>query len=75
MSVSDKYIAIKTDGKIEVHAHSTLFNYVTLCGMDGNDPLLNMETVDLPKGAKIDCDHCLAVFKEARKFSKADFKS
>jgi hypothetical protein len=55
-----KYFATKTAGVVTVHLPHTSGNYYTLCGEDGDDPSVNVDSVavDVPKGAKINCPEC-----------------
>jgi len=75
----DKLVTITDDHEDKgylTHASSMMIgDYVTLCGLDGNDddPILNQVTIPTPKGAKIDCRACLFIWAEAKRFRKSDF--
>jgi len=70
-----KYVAILTGGVVKVHLPHTNGNYATLCGMDGDDPdpVVDQETVSVPKDAKVDCDDCIAIWSVCRQFTARDF--
>lgn len=69
-----RFIAIKCDDLVEVHADGTGlgFGYATLCGMDGADPVAGQYPADLPKRPKINCEECRALIVEARRWTKRD---
>lgn len=67
-----RFVAISSDGQVEVHAASTAANYSTLCAMDGDDPGVGQEPTALPKGARITCPDCIRTILEARAFRKTD---
>lgn len=68
-----KYVAVKVEGVINVHLPHTDGNYYTLCGLDGADEWVEQEIVGVPKGAKVDCVHCLRIWETCKEFSKKDF--
>lgn len=67
-------IAVSRYGEVEVHFKDRTGNYATLCGMDGNDNsnLVGQETVELPHGAKVNCDECARLFYYVRSLSASD---
>ena len=72
---SSQYVAISICGEIEIHAPAGAgADYATLCGLDGDDPILEHVTVKIPHGAKIDCKDCWAIFEAAKELRKTDFK-
>ncbi len=76
-----RLVTIECDGVVETHLPHMDGNYATLCGLDGNDydeygvfdNGVNQKTVRTPRGAKVDCEHCYAIWVEAHKFSKDVF--
>jgi len=71
-----RYIAIEVeDEPMKVHAESSLAGYTTLCGLDGGTAGTDQRQVALPKRAKIDCEQCLQIFTEARRFRMTDFSA
>jgi hypothetical protein len=70
-----KYIAIKIDDTITVHAAGDAGGgYDSLCGIDANDPAIGHSEVDVPRGAKIDCDICKGHFLQWKSLRKSDFE-
>jgi hypothetical protein len=70
-----KYVAILHDGVISVHLPHPTGNYATICGDDGDDPAPEVDSVevDVPKGAKVDCEHCKNIWKVAMLYTAKDF--
>jgi hypothetical protein len=69
-----RYIAIEVeDQPMQVHAASSMAGYTTLCGLDGGTAGASQRQVDLPRKAKIDCEQCLQIFTESRRFRVTDF--
>jgi hypothetical protein len=69
-----RYIAIEVeDEPMKVHAASALAGYTTLCGLDGGTAGTDQRQVELPRKAKIDCEQCLQIFTESRRFRMTDF--
>lgn len=67
------FVAIESDGEVEIHAESPDGNsYATLCGLDGDDfgegSQVNQRTVELPKRPKITCVGCQLIIETARKY-------
>jgi hypothetical protein len=72
--MSDRYIAVRVEGHVEVHARAVAGgNYITLCGLDGDDPGTQQEPAKLSLSAKIDCEFCQQLILAARRYSKKDF--
>lgn len=58
-------ISIEIDGVVEHHIEPVDSSaYATICGLDGNDG--DQFTVDTPKGAKINCDSCVAIWQACK---------
>jgi hypothetical protein len=73
-----RLVAINVGGSVEVHACGREIpgDYDTLCGVDANDPAIgHFGIVDLPKGAKIDCQQCRGIFEATRALRRTDFAS
>ena len=70
-----KYIAVEIDDQITVHAHDATGNYTTLCGLDGDDthPDSSQSPVAVPRGAKINCRHCKAIWDRCKEYRASDF--
>jgi len=71
-----KYVAVKIDDEIQIHLPHTTGNYYTLCGLDGADEAasVNQSTVNVPKGAKVNCVECLHIWELCKQFSAKDFE-
>ena len=73
-----KFCAVEIEGKVTIHlpnpAHAG--GWFTLCGLDGDDPSHGIEqkTVDVPKGARVDCRECYQIWKLAQEFERVDFE-
>lgn len=72
---TDKYVALSHMGEIEIHLPDTTQNYATLCGMDGDDPHLSVQQAEapIPRGAKVTCQLCYAIWKVAQRYSRSEF--
>lgn len=70
-----RYVAIITDGVLEIHLPHEDGNSATLCGLDGDDPnrAIQQEWVDVPKGAKVNCRLCWGIFQTCKAFTARDF--
>lgn len=68
-----KFVSVKIDGQITTHLPDAAGNYATLCGLDGHDSAIGQEECATPKGAKVDCVHCTAIFFTCREFKPRDF--
>jgi hypothetical protein len=70
-----RFVAVEIDGTVGVRLPDALGNYETLCGLDGNDdsPGVGQSPASVPRGAKVDCPHCTAIWLTARKFKQSDF--
>lgn len=71
-----KAIGVITNQGVEWHAYGAVHDYVTLCGMDGNDPAVDQfGTVGASRGQKITCAQCLAIFRAVRelRLTERDF--
>lgn len=67
------YVAIETEGKVNVHADGVVSNYATLCGLDGEDSKVEQRRVPLDIGARIDCPHCIGLIRTAKIYREKDF--
>lgn len=70
---ADRYIAVRIDGQLTVHAVGSDGDYPTLCGTDDLDPAIGLEQADLPKRPKITCSVCKGLILHARTYTKRDF--
>lgn len=70
-----KYVAIVTEGVLEIHLPHWNGDSATLCGLDGDDPnsAVQQEWVDVPKGAKANCSLCWSIFRTCKDFTVRDF--
>ena len=68
-----KFVAIEAQGVVRVHLPHTTGNYDTLCGLDANDPGVQHFPASVPKGAKVDCPDCKAIWAVAKCFRATDF--
>ncbi len=66
-------ITIDIAGQSQTHIAFTDHGYATLCGLDGDDSGISMQTVDTPKGAKVGCAQCKSIWEEARNWRDSDF--
>ena len=71
-----KFVAVKSYGVVKIHLPHTNGNYYTLCGMDGDDDSASVDQhiVSVPKGAKVNCDDCIAIWEICKDYSDKDFK-
>ncbi len=71
-----KYVAILTHGKITIHFPNPTGNYATLCNMDGDDIQADVDQTSLsvPRGRKVDCTDCIAIFDVCNQFSEKDIQ-
>jgi len=67
-------VAVRTQGVLEIHFPAENSTYMTYCGLDGNDdlPSVDQQTVKLPKGAKVNCPHCISLFHFSASLSLLD---
>ena len=70
-----KFVAILIDGEITIHADRAAGNYDTLCGLDGNDPGIGHTAAECPKGSKINCSDCWAIWQAAQGLRARDFEA
>ena len=70
-----KYVAIKIGGLVTVHLPHTTGDYLTLCGLDGDDPdsAVAQQMVDAPQGDRVDCVECWNIFCVCKRFTARDF--
>lgn len=71
--MSDRFIAVRCEGVVHVHAIGTVGDYATLCALDGYDDGVEQEIADLPKRPKITCPDCQMLILFARTYTKKDF--
>jgi len=67
-----KFIRINVEGEIDSHIGSNIGNYVTLCGLDGDDPAIGQST-EKEGGEKITCEACRNIWNVCRNIKKLDF--
>lgn len=72
-----KYIAVRMNDEVIVHLPGAIGDYATLCGLDGNDDSRSVDQhpTDVPRNAKVNCAHCSALWKTARRYSAKDFST
>ena len=72
-----KIVAVLSQGEVGVHFPHFNGNSYTLCGLDGDDPnpLVDQIIVDVPVGAKVDCQTCIQIFEFVSGLSHQDIKS
>lgn len=54
-------------GDIETHIPGASGDYVTLCGLDGDDPHESVQQHIVEAGPVVDCHQCKAIWAMARK--------
>lgn len=71
----DRLVTVVMDGEMLTHLPGAIFDYATLCGMDGNDDArdVNQSTIPTPLGARVNCDHCRLIWEECRNWRTSDF--
>ncbi len=69
-----EFVAIEIDGKLTIHADDPTGNYATLCGCDGDDPIVGQIVAVVPRGRKINCQHCYGIWLKSREYKASDFK-
>lgn len=70
--LAEKFVAVRSDGVVAVHAADCAGNYATLCGMDGDDSGADQEPAELPKRPKVNCATCIQIIEHARSYRKSD---
>lgn len=70
--MAEPIVTIKAFEGTRTHFVHPNGEYATICGMDGDDDneAVMQETIDTPKGAKVDCEHCIAIFDQCKKYSE-----
>lgn len=68
-----KFVTVKCDDETLTHLPAAA-DYATLCGLDGDDPAIGLYTLPTPKGAKIDCEQCQAIWLLCKQFRSSSFK-
>lgn len=72
---SSQFVAVSIDGNVGIHAPSGAGpDYSTLCGVDPDDPVIGHYHAKVPRGVKIDCDQCRAIYDAAKLLRVSDFK-
>jgi hypothetical protein len=76
MSSDGKFVGVMVAGALTVHMASTNANHATLCGMDGDDPhsAVDQRPTSVPRGKKINCKNCLAIWQVAKQYRASDFE-
>ena len=73
-----RFVAIIDNGVRSVHisGDQLMGDYETLCGMDGHDdsPDVKQSMGKVKRGEKIDCEHCIDIWKACKRYSASDFK-
>ena len=65
-----KYPFIIVEGDGDSHIGSTLANYSTLCGLDGDDEGSDQRTIGMSD--KVSCKHCIGIWLECRAIPRRD---
>lgn len=68
-------ITIKCDDDTFTHIATDRGSYATICGLDGDDPVVGQKTVKTPRGQKVDCPHCCAIWCDIQQWQAEDFDS
>lgn len=68
------YVAVESDGVVEVHLPAISDNYATLCGLDGDDSKVGQRPAVVPRGTKVNCPQCQAIFELCKSYSRKDFE-
>lgn len=68
-----RLVTVVVDGDTNVHLPGATSDYVTLCGLDGDDPGAAMYTIATKRGAKVDCEQCQAIWQLCKQFRSASF--
>jgi hypothetical protein len=72
--MASKYVAVESDGIVEVHLPaSATGNYLTLCGLDGDDSAVGQHPAEVPRGARVTCAGCRGIWQTAKQFRDSDF--
>jgi hypothetical protein len=67
-------IAVRRYEEVQIHFRDRTGNYATLCGLDGDDDdcTVDQETLELSKGAKVNCPECINTFYFVRSLSASN---
>lgn len=68
-----RFITVEVDGEVLVHLPGVISDYATLCGLDGDDPVENMRTLETKRGAKVTCEHCQAIWRACKDYRSTSF--
>ncbi len=71
--MAGKYVAIKFEGDVVIHATAVIGNYASLCGMSDDDDPECGEPADLPARPKITCAECQSLILHTRTYTRKDF--
>jgi hypothetical protein len=68
-------VTIIIDNEITVHLPHPTGIYLTLCGLDGDDPSpsVDQRSTNTVKGSKVNSSDCRAIFDVAHQYSEKDF--
>ncbi|MFH1633754.1 MAG: hypothetical protein ABIG63_07040 [Chloroflexota bacterium] len=68
------YVAISSNGPVGIHFLDTTGCYATLCAMDGDDPdpSVNQKIVPVPRGGRVDCRQCIAIYDAVQGYTEDD---
>jgi len=69
-----KFAGVIVEGKLSIHAHDASGSYMTLCGLDGDDPGTEQSVADVPRGRRIDCTACRNIWTVAKQYRATDFE-
>lgn len=69
-------VAIRNEGELFIHMTSTTGNYATACGLDGadNHDSVQQEDATVPRGAKINCENCKAIWQLTKQYRASEFE-
>lgn len=67
-------VALDDNGEVLIHmSDGGGGDYATFCGLDGDDPAIGLQEVDLPPRRRIDCPTCRRMWLHAKGYRRADF--
>lgn len=69
-----RFIVISVDGKSDSHlpVADKTSDYDTLCGMDGDDPVIGVTIVNM-EARKVTCKMCYRIWTASRSWKESDF--
>lgn len=70
MKKSDYLVKASNEGEIHVHIMNIgPTDHLTMCGLDGNDPLLEQAVLPLKRTDKMDCPLCKIYYNNRKKLN------